>query len=248
MKIRYSFLVFGLSAVFFVACKETPDNYVPDAGQDYYPLEVGKFVEYQMDSTIYDPNGDTTVYHSTSFLREEIIDTLTDNGGNIVYKIEQYHRTADSLSWAIKKVLSATLVDNQAIRTEDNLQFVKIAFPLSKGNRWNGNSHFDKSLIVEIAGETVEMFKGWEYRIKDIGVADTIGGFQFDETIVVEEADNENLIELRQVVSTYAKGIGLVARELWILDTQCIDDCVNQSWEQKAEKGFILKQTIINHN
>ncbi len=248
MKNRFLYLLFGFSIILVAACKETPDDYNPNLGYDYYPLEVGKFFEYQMDSIIFDPNGDTTVFHTTSFLREEILDTLTDNEGNTMYKIEQYERAADTLPWNIKKVLSVALVDNQATRTEDNLHFVKIAFPLAKGNRWKGNSHFDEGLIVDIAGETVAMFKGWEYRVNDFGVADTIGGFQFDETILIEEAENENLIELRRSYATYAKGVGLVARELWILDTQCIDDCVGQPWEQKAEKGFILRQTIINHN
>jgi hypothetical protein len=240
--------VLGLLVILFSACKETPDDYTTDFNFEYYPLEVGKFVEYQMDSTIYDPNGDTTVYHSTTYLKEEIIDTLSDNNGNIVFKIEQYERTADSLPWIIKKVLTAAILENEAIRTEDNLRFVKLTFPAKKGKQWNGNAHFDAGLIVDVAGETLEMFKGWNYRTQSIGEATTIGNFQFEETAVVEEADNENLIELRRSFATYAKGVGLAQREMWILDTQCIEDCVGKSWEEKAEKGFILKQTILNHN
>jgi hypothetical protein len=241
-------ITFGLLVALLSACKETPDDYTTEFGYEYFPLQVGKFIEYQMDSTIYDPNGDTTVYHSTTFMREEILDTLSDNNGNIVYKIEQYGRAADSLPWVIKKVLSATIIDNEAIRTEDNLRFIKLTFPARNGTRWNGNAHFDDGLIVEVAGETLEMFKGWEYRTQAIGETATVGNFQFEETATVEEAENENLIELRRSIATYAKGIGLVQREMWILDTQCIDDCVNETWEGKAEKGFILKQTILNHN
>ncbi|MCC6724075.1 MAG: hypothetical protein IT258_06155, partial [Saprospiraceae bacterium] len=104
------------------------------------------------------------------------------------------------------------------------------------------------SLIVTVAGESIEMFKGWDYRILQAGEAASFGALQFDETATVEESDSENLIELRRSMSTYAKGIGLVYRELWILDTQCLENCVGQSWEEKAEKGFILKQTITNYN
>jgi hypothetical protein len=248
VKNHFPLITFGLLVVLLSACKETPDDYTTEFGFEYYPLQVGKFIEYQMDSTIYDPNGDTTVYQSTTFMREEILDTLSDNNGDIIYKIEQYQRAADTLPWVIKKVLTATLFDNEAIRTEDNLRFIKLTFPAKKGNRWNGNVHFDEGLIVDVAGETLEMFKGWDYRTQSIGVAATVGSFQFDETAIVEEADNENLIELRRSIATYAKGIGLVQREMWILDTQCIDDCVGKTWEEKAEKGFILKQTILNYN
>ncbi len=234
--------------VVFASCKKTPDDYQTDLGIEYYPLEVGKFIEYQVDSTIYDPNGDTTVFSSKTLVKEEVIDTLHDNIGNVLYKIERFERTADSLPWTIKKVLTQSVQDNQAIRTEDNLRFIKMPFPLRKGTRWDGNSHFNTGLIVTVAGESLEMFKGWSYRVLGVGEAATVGSFQFDETATIEESDNENLIELRRSTSTYAKGIGLVYRELWILDTQCIEDCAGQPWEEKAEKGFILKQSILKHN
>ncbi len=249
MKNRFQFLPLGIfAALCFGACKETPDDYTTDLGLEYFPLEVGKFIEYEMDSTIFDPNGDTTVFFSKTRMKEEVVDTLTDNNSNLLFKIEQFERAADSLPWQIKKVLTASIQADEAIRTEDNLRFIKMPFPPKNGSNWNGNAHFDESLIVTVAGESLEMFKGWDYRIEQTGEPATVGSFQFDETVTVQEADNENLIELRRATATYAKGIGLVYRELWILDTQCIDDCVGKPWEEKAEKGFILKQTILNHN
>ena len=95
MKNHLPIIAFGLLLSLLSACKETPDDYTTEFGYEYYPLQVGKFIEYQMDSTIYDPNGDTTVYHSTTFIREEILDTLSDNNGNTLYKIEQFERSAD---------------------------------------------------------------------------------------------------------------------------------------------------------
>ena len=44
------------------------------------------------------------------------------------------------------------------------------------------------------------------------------------------------------------KNVGLIFKEMKILDTQCIIDCEGQPWEQKAEKGFILRMEIISHN
>ena len=242
----FSFVL--LTVLFFASCKKTPDDYSTELGLEYYPLQVGKFMEYQVDSTIFDPNGDTTVFFSTTFVKEEIIDTLHDNNDSVLYKIEHFERAADSLPWVIKKVLTETIHDNQAIRTEDNLRFIKLTFPVKKSNTWDGNIHFDIGLIVTVAGETLEMFKGWNYLVKQVNEPAVYGNLQFDETATVEEADNENLIELRRSTATYAKDIGLVYRELWILDTQCIDDCLGKPWEEKAEKGFILKQTILKYN
>lgn len=246
--LKSTFLLVFTSLLFFAACKNTPDDFEPELGLEYFPLEVGKFIEYQLDSTIFDPNGDTTVYTSTTFGKEEIVDTLTDNNGNLLFKIEHFERAADTLPWDIKKVLTVSVQENQAIRTEDNLRFIPLTFPVEKSTTWNGNIHFNEDLIVYVAGESIEMFKGWKYRVKEVGEPLTVGNFQFDKTATVEEANSENLIELRKSSAIYAKGIGLVYRELWILDTQCIDDCIGKPWEEKAEKGFILKQTILNHN
>ncbi|MBI1223670.1 MAG: hypothetical protein GC192_00410 [Bacteroidetes bacterium] len=246
--LRFPLTLTLFAALTVMACKKTKDDYSTELGLEYFPLEIGKFMEYEVDSTIFDPNGDTSVFYSRTFVKEEIIDTLSDNNGNVLYKIEHFERTADTLPWVIKKVLSVSIQENQAIRTEDNLRFIKLTFPVKKNANWDGNIHFDEGLIVTVAGETLEMFKGWKYRIRQVDEPLSIGNFQFDETATVEEADNENLIELRKSSAIYAKGIGLVYRELWILDTQCIDNCIGQTWEEKAEKGFILKQTILNHN
>ena len=249
MKNLFKLIPLGLIATFLLgACKQTPDDYNTDLGLEYFPLEVGKFVVYEVDSTIFDPNGDSMIFSSKTFVKEEIIDTLSDNNGNLLFKIEHFERVADSLPWVIKKVLTESIQDNQGIRTEDNLRFIKLTFPVKKSTTWDGNVHFNDGLIVTVEGETLEMFKGWRYRVNQVNEPLTIGSFQFDETTTVEEANNENLIELRRSTAIYAKGIGLVYRELWILDTQCIDDCIGKPWEEKAEKGFILKQTILNHN
>lgn len=244
---RY-FLFLTCFCFLLASCEETPDPFEVEPGFDYFPLAVGKHIIYQVDSTIYDPTGDTSVYHSTTMMKEEIVDTLRDNAGNLLFKIERYVRMADTLPWQVTKVFTASIQGNQAVVTEDNLRFIKLTFPVRRNNSWNGNIHFNPGLIVTVAGESLEMFKDWSYKIEETGMPATIGGFSFDDVTTVREADSENLIELRRSKAQYARGIGLVYRELWILDTQCIESCEGKAWEDKAEKGFILKQIITEHN
>lgn len=278
---------------FFGSCKTEEDPFQPDYGYEYFPLEIGKFIDYEMDSTIFDPTGDSLVSLSKTLMREEIVDTLSDNLGNTLYRVEQSVRKSNDVPWQIHKVLTLSIQDNQAIRTEDNLRFIKLTFPLRRNNTWDGLVHFDaENILTNIAGESVFMFKNWgRYRIEKTGEPDTIGTFIFDEVTTLREADDENLIELRVSREKYAKGIGLVHREQRILDTQkCQEDClplenaltqcvnfcisggqdsvqcVSQCgqeeinltlcqnecnalpWEEKAQKGFLLTQTIIDHN
>ncbi|MEL6865958.1 MAG: hypothetical protein AAFP19_16145, partial [Bacteroidota bacterium] len=70
-------------------------------------------------------------------------------------------------------------------------------------------------------------------------------GMMFDSVATIYQADNENAIELRYSIEKYARNIGLVYREMRILDTQAI---VDDPWEEKAQKGFIIRQQITRHN
>jgi len=242
------FFLLLITVSFFPACKEKADDFKVDFGFEYFPLSVGKFIVYEVDSIIFNPTGATRVDSSKTFFKEEVVDTLLDNEGNVLFKIERFERKSDTLPWQISKVMTASLQDNKAIRTEDNLRFIKMVFPVEQNKSWNGNVFFDPGLIINIAGETIEMFKGWSYRMDAVGVSEVIGDLAFDDLTTVSMADVENLIELRRATEKYAKGIGLVYRELWILDTQCIEQCAGQSWIEKAEKGFILKQKVLDFN
>ncbi len=238
-----------LSAIALLAsCKTEPDDFDRDFGFGYFPLKTGQSLIYRMDSTIYDPTGDSLVSHSSYLLKETVVDSFVDLTGAIVYRIEQFQRAADSLPWQFNKIVTASITNNQAIRTEDNLRFIKLTFPLRKFNAWDGNAYFDPGTKVTVAGESIEMFKSWSYRVLDVDQAEIIGGFALPQVATIENADSENLIELRIAYEKYARGIGLVYRELWILDTQCIEGCTGMSWNEKAEKGFILKQTLIDYN
>ncbi len=245
----YKFILLGfvLTCMTF-ACKTEEDKYSTDLDHDYMALEVGKYIIYEVDSTIFDPTGDSLIAYSTTFFKEEIVDTIHDNNGLPLYKTERYKRKLVSDPWQVTKVFTQAIDGTQGIVTEDNLRFIKMAFPIRVNNSWNGLVHFNPSLIVTVAGESIQMFKGWNYRILSVDEPETVGDFQLENVMTLREADDENLIEKRFSHEKYARGIGLVFRERWILDTQCIEGCEGMTWEEKAEKGFIMRQTMIDHN
>lgn len=227
-----------------------------DHGYDYFPLEVGRSWIYQVDSITYDPalNG-TAVDSIRTFVREVIVDTLTGNDGGLLFRAERYERLSDSLPWEIRKVFTLSRDEQRAFRTEDNLRFVKLVFPPQQGRRWEGNAFFNPFTQVTVKGERMEMFKSWDYRQLTDGEALTLGGLLFEDAITVQNADSrDNVIELRVATEQYARGVGLVYRYLDILDTECRvccagdtgDACQSLSWEEKAEKGFSLRQQLIS--
>ncbi|MBK9490095.1 MAG: hypothetical protein IPO07_15970 [Haliscomenobacter sp.] len=50
---------------------------------------------------------------------------------------------------------------------------------------------------------------------------------------------------MRRGTERYAADVGLVYRELSVLNTQCLM-CQGQAWEKKAQSGFILKMRRID--
>lgn len=249
-----------ICSVLLSTCSKEPQApYVPidlAAQYRYFPLEIGKFIEYRADSIVYDfaIGGGTQRDSSSNFIREAIVDTSRDQTGLLTYRIERFERRNDSLPWQFKQVLSAARTSTQAIQTDDNLRFLKIVFPLDRFSNWDGNLWIDQYREVEIAGERIRPFVNWNYEVDSLDISAQIGAFAFDTVLFITEVDETNAIERRLSKAKYAKNIGLVWREQWILDSQYCNqipapaDCLNKPWTEKAEAGYILRQTIINHN
>jgi len=178
-----------------------------------------------------------------------VTDSFPDNEGRLVYRIERFERKDDTEEWRVNDVWTAAVTDRQAERIEENLRFIKMVFPVSDNtNPWDGNKYIDENLVISVAGESIFIFKNWLYEYREIGVPFEVNGLNFDDVVTVYQADEENFIELRSSYERYARGVGLIEREILILDTQCIAACVGETWEEKAEKGFIVRQRIRDYN
>lgn len=237
--------------------RQTLDLPLFDPAQlEYFPLIPGHYVVYRVDSLVYDPapNGQTAIDSSSTFVKEVVGDSLLDNTGQLQYIIERYERQTDTMPWLLKFVGSASRNNGQAVRTELNFRFLKMLFPMDQRSAWDGNLWIDKNREIEIAGERMRPFINWSYAVDAIDIPTLIGGFTFDSTLVITEADDNNAIERRFSRAWYAKHIGLVQREQWILDSQYCNqfpspaDCLTLPWELKAEKGYILRQVVLKYH
>lgn len=252
---RYLFFALGLFAL--CGCAEQTEELSLDFGYDYFPLEVGKFRIYQVDSVIFDPQLRSVNIDSTATqVRELVTSSFVDNTGNEAFRIERSIRKTPNDPWRITKVLVQSLDESRAFQVEDNLRRIKMVFPLNKGKVWNAHVFFDSTdIIISVAGETIDLYKDWSWEVLEVGESIRLGDLELDEVATIQLSDSENLIELRKAVEQYATGIGLIYREMEILDTQCAICCGNDfatcsemPWSEKAEKGFIFRQRLIAFN
>jgi len=235
-----------LCSLAFSACEEKTIVLTDaEAGYQYYPVEKDKYWIYRVDSTIVSTQG-AIKPNSASFIKEEIADSFINSQGDTAFIIQR--SIASSLAgpyqftdrWTIEKT-RATLT-----RIEENLQFVRILFPVMLGDSWDGNK-FDQKTKVIVGQEKMEPYLEWEYRVSSKNTNITLNRIEYSEVLEIQEADYETDIERRLSTAYYAENIGLIFREMLITDAQN-PQTLGQPWKDRAEAGFWMTQTLIEHN
>jgi hypothetical protein len=244
------------SAFFIQSCEET---FEPTAvfSHEYYPVELDKYRIYAVDSIVYDEYScisDTVQYQ----LKEIVTDTSFDGANRLYYVLNRYVRPDSSSSWTIKNVWKEQFVGEELHRVEQNLRFINLVFPINETMRWNGLQYILSDTTISIRGSSIDMFKDWDdFTYSNINEPYNLEGSIYPETVTINQVDKINNIERRYSAEVYAKDIGLIFREQFILDTQCrnnckgtgdIATCINTPWIDKAERGFILRQRLIDYN
>lgn len=254
LKKIYLLLLLGVA---LSACdKETVVLPPVDLNLAYYPLEVGKYLTYAVDSIVYDPIvGGIAIDSVRLYVKEEVVDTFRDNTGILLYRVDRYERYSDTLPWQIAMVVAIGLEnDKSAVRLENNLRFSKLVFPPIQGKRWEGVSNFDSYREFSVAGERLQIFRQVAFYIQEVDEPWELPGFAFDSvaTVIATNFPDICSVYYRVMEERYAKHIGLVFREWVILDEEVTgtnnDTCVIAPWRQKAESGFVIRQTLIDHN
>ena len=217
-------LIIGISS-----CETSPIEQKVDIGKDYFPMQKGHFRIYNINEIIYtlgDP--DTFIYQ----LKTVVIDSFLNAESTYTYVIHRSVRDEASEPWTYKDTWSSRLVNNQAIESEENIDFVKLIFPFEVGIKWNGNAFNNR-------GEE-------DYELESEGTK-TLNNETFDDCIVIKQRDNQDfIVNFDQRYETYAKNVGLV----YVDKTQlfyCSDADLGCIGKQIVDEGVIYKQTIVDY-
>jgi hypothetical protein len=203
---------------------------------EYYPIALGQVRVFQVDSIVFDPLGAGVKVDSTrSYLREVVSDTFRNATGELSYRILRYTRKTLQDPWIFNQTGQEVMGETNLRVQEAGFNLVKLAFPPLQGKAWSSTPYVTPESRVLVAGDPIELFKGW--RNARITAFD-VQWENYPQSLEVQYGNYENAIELRKGVERYATGIGLVFREFSALNTQCVA-CRGQSWRQKASTGFI---------
>lgn len=195
----YLVFLFLLAGIF--SCKK--ETIIPSSPSfNYFPVDPGRWVEYDVDSIYHgenDNNNDDSVYTFHFQIREEIDSSFVNGQGLETQILMRYKRSSSNDDWSLINVWTQTLTLTGAYRTEDNVPFHKLAFPINSSISWDGN---DANTLEE---------EPYSYELYHTPA--TIGGVSFDSTLTVVQIEEENFIERIYGKEKYAVGVGMIFKQ-----------------------------------
>ncbi len=192
---QYKFFSIIFIIVVFFGCKKQEDSI--DKKTEYFGLDKGKFIEYQVTYMFHDSllqKHDTINYQFKTLIG----DTILDNVGRIARKFHRFERKNSSLPWEETDIWTAIIVDDRAELVEENQRKVKLVFMPTLEKVWNINA-FNNLGSIEAFYSSIDESK-------------TINNLTFENTLTVEEEDFKTLIETRRKFEVYAENVGMISK------------------------------------
>ena len=189
-------IIFSVSAILIQCKKETLPPV--DFHHDYFPLEIGHYLIWDVDSVVYDDftgTVDTFYYQVKELVESEFV----DGDGLASYRLERYIRFDHEEEWSIKNIWKARIDGARALKTEENITFIKLAFPPENNKTWDGNAY--NSLNEQ------------QYVFRSVHEPFLINGLPVDSTVTVLQRDFETLISEDYQLEVYAKNFGLIYKK-----------------------------------
>src|SRR5450432_1503089 len=99
---------------------------------DYYPLKPGKYITYQLDSTVFLAFGtrDTIVSYQ---VQDRVDAQITDNNGKPAYRILRFIRKNENDEWLPNNSFMVVPTANSVEFVENNLRYIKLVLPVTEG-------------------------------------------------------------------------------------------------------------------
>ncbi len=193
----------GLLGVGLSACRPLGDSPLPSEGNearigyDFFPLETGRFIAYDVQETRYSLASVPVV--SAYQVKERIGEAFTQTESIASYRLERFRRTSETQPWQLDSVYTVRRETIRAVRTEHNVAYIKLVFPVIEGLRWNGN-------VFNANGSET-------YELRKLDQPLRVGNLAFDRTLTVTQQADSSLVSLQRRTECYARSIGLIYRE-----------------------------------
>ena len=259
-----SLLLLGSVVLLQISCSKKVEEFDTEPLSDYIPLQVGKYITYRVDSTVFTNFG--TVEETHSYLMKHVIDSeIPDNLGRPSYRVFRYisniNDTTGTPDWIPTTTYFITSLSDQIEVIEDNLRFIKMHVPIKEGFTWKGNKYlFSGTCDGGAIGPYCPLYNfsnddflaDWDFYFDSFESAVTYRGQTYSDVYTIEQFDeafnvpitNPNAYaSLSRGVEKYSKTIGLVYKEYALWEYQ-----PNPGGSGPYKVGFGVKMWMVDHN
>ena len=243
------FFLIPISVVFFSSCKKSTEVFDTAPLSDYYPLTIGKYITYNLDSTVvYQNFGQTQTV--SSYQVKLVVDALVaDNLGRPAYRIIRYIRKTPANAWAPDNTFMAVNTGTSMEFIENNFRLLKMIAPIHEGNTWKGHTYIDTYSL----NSTVKYLDDWDYTWDSLNYPARVGALTIDSTVKVAQRNEiignpsnpGSYSEVNIGEEKYAKGIGLIYRKFLHMEYQ---PPVPGHPGAYADGSYGVTMTMIDHN
>lgn len=239
-----------------VSCNKT-DNYTSDPLADYFNLAPGKFILYQLDSTLFLNFGQSETV--VSYQARDLVDSeFTDNAGRKGWKIIRYLRPLASnqeSDWKTNMVYSIVPDVASVEVVEHNLRFIKLKLPVKQGFSWFGNAYLPTNPYSDLYDFNAADVgaNNWEYFYDNTEETAIVNGKEYPGTISISQVDESKNLPVNLSDSSiafqkysyeqYSRGIGLIYKETLLWEFQ-----PGSGGVQGNRTGFGIRLSILDHN
>lgn len=248
-----------LAACFLFSCTKTTETYQTAHLSEYFPVQVGKYITYRLDSTVFTSFGTVTEVHS--FQEKQVVDAqFTDGSGRASYRVLRYTRdTAGTRPWAPAGSYSITPGDSTIEVNENNLRFIKLILPVKEGVTWKGNRYLpDDPFSPQFGFNSNFGISDWDYTYGSVDSSVIVKGQTYNGVLTVYGIDDSfnadrnstavlntsSIAYVNYMKDVYAKGLGLIDQQFILWEYQP----PNTSTSSGYQVGFAVRRQIIDHN
>lgn len=245
MKRLLPFLI--LATVALIGCEKKEEELNTQPLSDYYPMQVGKYVTYNLDSTVFINFGRVKIVRSYQ-VRFTVDAAITDNLQRPAWRVHRDIRTDDTQPWTPNGTFMVVPTQNTVEFIENNLRFVKLHQPIRNNYSWKGNSHID----TYTPSSGLRYLDDWDYIYRDVGMNENYNGVSY-KTITVHQRDEvigiptdpQSYSEVNYSLEKYAEGVGLVYKSF--LHTEYQPE-VGMPSGYFVDGSYGVELTMIDHN
>ncbi|MBZ4192265.1 hypothetical protein [Niabella beijingensis] len=249
------FFVFVLLSFVINACSNKKEVLQVEDISGYLPVNVGKYMVYRIDSTVFPRSGTVTEVHKYR-VKHTITQEIADNAGRKTYVVERLiNNEAGTGTWVGNGTYFITPGERSVDVIDNNMRVTVLQGPLRTGFSWKGNSKlplnpYDDLYQFNIAGQAMN---AWNFSYTAFGdmsyqgqtYKDVWTVLQQDETLGLPPTSTTILGYKEFSTEKYAKGIGLVFKDFQLYQ---YEDGSNVDFPEAHYTGFGITMWMIDHN